>query len=381
MKSCIITLALLGVASTAPHHAKRQNACFLVGNNELPGEVADAATALANVITCTGETTISGVPDVVSNGISFSSINFATSGQTPLEFALSEFATSEPLANNNLDLFQDRLNTYLATEAGLRSVGGSLAIKVPKFFLQFQMARIREAQGNPSDVPGATVEHQLEKVVKNAGSENPALIAQPAALVLPGHLQHHMYYNHLILTIYELLSETQHGQQAAVRQVMSQSRRYLYTHIRLYYLRHGSDAMDLFIVIPLTVARYNCVDAINDQTPNSEIELLRSPLILIAKGLYKQRQDHYLARALFQVIRSKMRPQELRLSRDMVHPIDEIDARKDLAQTVRSSWPVSVVKKDELDSHVLTKLIEGVHFNVNEIDIHHNGSSGTGLSP
>lgn len=140
---------------------------------------------LGNIVTCdAGVTTVEGAPDVISGGISFSSINFATSGQTPLAFALNEFATSEPLADNDLDLFQNRLNTYLATEAAVRSTGGNLAIKVPKFFLQFQMARIRESQGNPSDVPGQNVQHQLGKVLNNAGSEDQALIDQVNTLAV-----------------------------------------------------------------------------------------------------------------------------------------------------------------------------------------------------
>jgi hypothetical protein len=133
-------------------------------------------------VTCGDETTIEGVPDVTANGVSFSSVNFATSGLTPLEFALSEFATSDPLADSDLDLFQAQLDTYLATEAGVRSVGGSLAIKVPKFFLQFQIARIREAQGTPSNVPGENVEHQLGKVIKNAAGEDQSLLDQVNAL-------------------------------------------------------------------------------------------------------------------------------------------------------------------------------------------------------
>lgn len=93
-----------------------------------------------------------------------------------MAFALDQFATTSPLASNDLQQFQNKLNTYLATEAGLRSVGGSLAIKVPKFFLQFQMARIQQAQGVVSDVPGMTVDHQLEKVLKNAAGEDQALL-------------------------------------------------------------------------------------------------------------------------------------------------------------------------------------------------------------
>lgn len=121
---------------------------------------------------------------MTSGSVSFSSINFAESGQSPLEFALSQFATTEPLADNDLQLFQDEANTYLATEAGLRSVGGSLAIKVPKFFLQFQIARIQQAQGVQSDVPGLTVEHQLEKVLKNAAGEDQGLLDEVSNLAV-----------------------------------------------------------------------------------------------------------------------------------------------------------------------------------------------------
>jgi hypothetical protein len=160
-----------------PQFSKRQNPCFVIGSETLPAEVADSANSLANTVTCdTSQTTIDGVPDVSSGGVAFSSINFANSDQSPLAFALDQFATTSPLAGNDLQQFQDELNTYLATEAGLRSVGGSLAIKVPKFFLQFQMARIQQAQGAVSDVPGQTVDHQLEKVLKNAAGEDQALL-------------------------------------------------------------------------------------------------------------------------------------------------------------------------------------------------------------
>ncbi|KAH7271166.1 hypothetical protein B0J15DRAFT_205071 [Fusarium solani] len=163
----------------APQLAKRQNACFIVGSQALPEETSGLAASLASTVTCdTSQTTIDGVPDVSSGGVTFSSINFATSGQTPLAFSLDRFATTTPLANNDLQLFQNELNVYLATEAGIRSVGGNLAVKVPKFFLQFQMARIQQAQGIVSDVPGMTVEHQLGKVLKNAAGEDQALLDQ-----------------------------------------------------------------------------------------------------------------------------------------------------------------------------------------------------------
>ena len=114
--------------------------------NSPPPSLKDSIQA--SVTYSTSSTTLSNVPDVSSGGTSFSSIDFSTSSsREPLAFALSTFGTATPLASTNLTLFQNELNTYLATEAGIRSVGGNLAIKAPKFFLSFQISRILSAQG------------------------------------------------------------------------------------------------------------------------------------------------------------------------------------------------------------------------------------------
>jgi hypothetical protein len=127
--------------------------------------------------------------------------------------------------------------------------------------------------------------------------------------------------------------------------------------------------MDLFIVIPLMLAASDCIDAINEQTPPAEREALRSTLILVAKGLYTQRRNHYLAEALFRVIRGRMLPPEVALFRGIINVDgDQADENPDMAQAVRSHWPVSVVKKkDEVDSYILTNLVENyAHLNVDE---------------
>ena len=169
--------------STAPTTlSRRQNACFIVGGTTLPQETADIADAIASTVTCGAGTTIGNVPDVTTNGVSFSDIDFSRSGSTPLQFALDTFATADPLASTDLATFQTNLDLYQATEAGIRSEGGSLAIKEPKFFLAFQVARIKTAQGIAITDPGQTVEHLLGKVQKNAGSADKGLLPQVEAL-------------------------------------------------------------------------------------------------------------------------------------------------------------------------------------------------------
>lgn len=180
--SAVIPLQNTNTAALSARQSANQ-ACFVIGSKTLPQETADIAADLASTVTCDNSaTTIANVPDVTSGSTTFSSIDFSQSSQTPLQFALSQFATAEPLADTDLQTFQDMLNVYQATEAGIRSVGGSLAIKVPKFFLEMQVSRIQTAQGNPPTAAGLQVDHLRDKVLKNAPKEAQNLLDQVTQL-------------------------------------------------------------------------------------------------------------------------------------------------------------------------------------------------------
>lgn len=139
--------------------------------------------------------------------------------------------------------------------------------------------------------------------------------------------------------------------------------------MRLYYLRHGFEAMDLFIVIPLMMFASECIDMICEQNPTgAALEELRATLMLAVKGLYDQRRNHYLAEVLFRVIRGRMRPAEIVLMRDVMDLDDESGEQHELMQKVRSRWPVSVLKKrEEMEAKVLTNLVASyAHLNVGD---------------
>ncbi|KAL1867063.1 hypothetical protein Daus18300_006462 [Diaporthe australafricana] len=179
--SFALALASLSLSNAAPLEP-RQNACFVVGSTALPAEVQDSVTAIQSAVTCGTATTIDKVPDVTSGAVSFSDVDFSKSSSSPLQFALDTFATAADPADTDLATLQDQLNVYLATEAGLRSVGGSLAIKVPKFFLAMQVSRVQTAQGNPPAAAGQQVDHLRDKVLKNGAGEDQALLDQVTQL-------------------------------------------------------------------------------------------------------------------------------------------------------------------------------------------------------
>lgn len=171
-----------------------------------------------------------------------------------------------------------------------------------------------------------------------------------------------MYYQHLILAIFEPFLDVETNQKPSPYQVVTDTRIRFQTLVRLYYLRHGYEAMDVFLVAPLMLHAYECIDAlaaIDEQTPIHKLEALRSTLILVTKGLYTQRQNHYLAEALFRVVRGCMQASGVALFRGILN-MDErmVDEKLHMVQAVRSHWPVSIVRKGNVDSYFLTNLVE-----------------------
>ncbi|KAE9403995.1 hypothetical protein BT96DRAFT_854173 [Gymnopus androsaceus JB14] len=183
--SILLTVAsLLSPAFSAPL-AKRANPCFVTGSVALPAEVSEGLPALSGVTCNTAVQVASGVPDVISGGIAFSTIDFQNSSLSPLGFALQTFTTPTDPAGADLTTLQNQLNDYLAFEAGVRSQPDTSTLldelKGPKFFLQFQIARVNTANGVTLDAAD-TVAHQLTKVTANAVGATSAELAQVTAL-------------------------------------------------------------------------------------------------------------------------------------------------------------------------------------------------------
>jgi hypothetical protein len=169
-----------------------------------------------------------------------------------------------------------------------------------------------------------------------------------------------LYYHHLLLTIFEPLLDAATTKESSPHRIVASAKKNLHTLVRLYFLRHGFEVMDLFIAIPLMMIGYESINIINDDPPADEIESLRATLILVAQGLYCQRRNYYLAQVLFRVIRGKMRTQEIGLlENSMALKLGDVDRESELAVAVRSQWPVTNVKKQEdIKPHVLNNIID-----------------------
>ncbi|KAF7339599.1 hypothetical protein MSAN_02174400 [Mycena sanguinolenta] len=182
----LVSFVATAIAIPLPSLLKRANACFVTGSVALPAEVAAGVPALEQAVTCNTKIQVApGVPDITSGGIAYSTIDFQKSSLSPIGFALATFPTPTDPATADLTTLQNQLNDYLALEAGVRSQPDSSALlaklKGPKFFLQFQIARVQTANGVTLDAAD-TVDHQLEKVTANAVGATASELAQVNAL-------------------------------------------------------------------------------------------------------------------------------------------------------------------------------------------------------
>lgn len=85
------------------------------------------------------------------------------------------------------------------------------------------------------------------------------------------------------------------------------------TIIRLYYLRHGFEALDCFMVHYLSVLAFMAYGNIQTEMPDTILQTLQSTILLAVVGLHDQSPSHYTGRMTFSAVRGKMRRQEREL--------------------------------------------------------------------
>ncbi|KAK0661688.1 hypothetical protein QBC41DRAFT_307295 [Cercophora samala] len=122
------------------------------------------------------------------------------------------------------------------------------------------------------------------------------------------------------------------------------------TLLRLYYLRHGFEALDTFIMVALMTMAFITTKELEDirrsaqvssEQQKAHIDSLRATLVLCTKGLYDQGKSYYLSQTIFRLIRNGMHVDEKELLREYAALPDEEDSedarmREELAQRL---WP------------------------------------------
>ncbi|KAF4466393.1 Zn(2)-C6 fungal-type DNA-binding domain [Fusarium albosuccineum] len=192
---------------------------------------------------------------------------------------------------------------------------------------------------------------------------NLPLSLSPRQAVLPSHLKTQLLQHP------NLLAEEGSGARLDARhlfhqeplQIAAHARTSLETLLRLYYLRHGFECLDTYLVSLLIDICSGVIDEMKLPHNHEELTALRSTVILLAKGIYEQGQSFFLGKLIFQLVRSKMSPTDLSVLERFVkmEPTRE-DEVKALRQ-VQMDWPVEITSmKDDPESKSLGNFVKSL---------------------
>lgn len=152
-----------------------------------------------------------------------------------------------------------------------------------------------------------------------------------------------MHYHHLIIFLLETLCRTStsalHDQ--GVQKALNDAKIKMETLLRLYYLRHGFEAYDIFLISLLSFLGFMHIKSLKSAEA-MELESRRSTVVLMAKGLRDQSQNCFLAALVFRVLKYKMGRESQFLLKDVDVGEEDEEEAVVMADQVHSSWPIDI---------------------------------------
>ncbi|KAF4430454.1 Nitrogen assimilation transcription factor nirA [Fusarium acutatum] len=159
----------------------------------------------------------------------------------------------------------------------------------------------------------------------------------------PWQLKLHMHYYNLIIYLLETLRMTSTPAlvDESVQKVLSDAKIKMETLLRLYYLRHGFESYDIFVISPLAFIGFMLAKTL-DSSETAGLESRRSTVVLVAKGLQDQSQNCYLARLVFRILKSSVGRENQFLIKEVDNEKEDDEAQRVIEEQVKSSWPIDL---------------------------------------
>lgn len=129
--------------------------------------------------------------------------------------------------------------------------------------------------------------------------------------------------------------------------------------LRAYYLRHGFDYLDAYLVAVLMESCLAAIISINQESRKADAAALQSSIILLAKGIHEQGQNLFLGQLVFQLVEGKMRPQEVEMMKYFIRHDPEAMSNTFAMSQIQMEWPVDVHSvEDDPDVKRLGDLVQ-----------------------
>ncbi|KAF5559410.1 nitrogen assimilation transcription factor nirA [Fusarium phyllophilum] len=166
---------------------------------------------------------------------------------------------------------------------------------------------------------------------------------KPREISFPWQLKLHMHYYQLIVFLLETLRMTSTPAlvDESVHRVLSDAKIRIETLIRLYYLRHGFESYDIFVISLLAFIGFmQAKTLVSSETAG--LESRRSTVVLAAKGLQDQSQNCYLARLVLRILKGSVGSENQFLLKEMDDEEEDEEAERVMEEQVKSSWPIDL---------------------------------------
>ena len=186
----------------------------------------------------------------------------------------------------------------------------------------------------------------------------------PRKITLPNQIKLHVLYNLLVMDLLKPFIGHPWILRAPHRRFPDQSPRSAFqdamvrfeTTLRLYYLRHGYETLDIFLMQFLGVLASLMMELMAENEGKPVVESLRSTLLLAAKGIWHQGQSTYVAGAVTRLLARSMRAEDVGLLRRYIklEPA-QLRGRESLGP-IQSIWPYFSVGHERLTETLTWKM-------------------------
>ncbi|RYP89175.1 hypothetical protein DL770_004547 [Monosporascus sp. CRB-9-2] len=151
-----------------------------------------------------------------------------------------------------------------------------------------------------------------------------------------------MHFHVVIISMFEPFIGTDIPPgEASAEAIVAESKACFETLIRIYYLRHGFESYDPSLFQFLLLLAYSALEDMRRVEGDSQLyELVRSTLVLCARGLRDQGRCYFASEATLRLLLESVGPEDAGLLKEFTEIEQDDGCLRHMAREIRSEWPI-----------------------------------------